>query len=102
MLSQRSQYVSHREAEIDGHRPGIAVFMQVREGLEGLLEGDPCLAECGVVVGPGADLLAEGHGFIPHLTPQGVVGQTVHLIGQPVWGECFKNLDHAGVECPSP
>jgi len=54
MLSQRSQYVSHREAEIDGHRPGIAVFRQVREGLEGLLEGDPCLAECGVVVGPGA------------------------------------------------
>jgi hypothetical protein len=45
----------------------------VRQGLEGLLEGDYCLAERGTVVGSGTGLLTIGHRFVPHLTPQGMV-----------------------------
>ncbi len=41
MLSQCAQRASQREAEIDGQHPGVAVLGQVREGLEGLLEGRP-------------------------------------------------------------
>jgi hypothetical protein len=73
MLSQLGQRVSQREAELDGQPPGVAGLVQVREGLEGLLEGGRRLAERGAVVGPGAGLLAVGHGLVPHLPPQGMV-----------------------------
>ena len=48
---------------------------QVREGLEGLLEGGHRLADARAVEGPGAGLLAVGHGLVPHLAPQSMVRQ---------------------------
>ena len=69
MLSQLGQRASQSEAEFDGQPPGVAVLGQVREGLEGLLEGDSRLAERGAVPGPGAGLLAVGHGLGPHFAP---------------------------------
>ena len=68
------------EAEIEGQHPGVAVLGQVREGLEGLLEGGHRLAERGAVVGPGAGLLAVGHGLVPHLASQGMVRQAFDLV----------------------
>ena len=75
---------------------------QVREGLEGLLEGGHRLAERGAVVGPGAGLLAVGHGLVPHLAPQGMVRQAFDLLGHPVGRERLKGLDQARVQHPPP
>ena len=102
ILSQIAQRASQREAELDGQSPGLAVFGQVREGLEGLLEGGHRLAERGAVVGPGAGLLAVGHGLVPHLAPQGMVRQAFDLLGHPLPGERFEGLDDAGMERPPP
>ena len=70
MLSQCAQRENRSEAEINGQPPGVAVLGQVGEGLEGLLEGGHRLAERGAIVGPGAGLLAVGHGLGPHLAAQ--------------------------------
>jgi hypothetical protein len=53
----------------------------VRQGLEGLLEGGHRLMERGAVPSPGTGLLAVGHGFVPHLAAQGMVGQAFDLLG---------------------
>ena len=102
MLPQIAQRACRREAEIDGQSPGIAVFGQVCEGLEGLLEGGHRLAERGAVVGPGAGLLAVRHGLVPHLAPQGMMGQPFDLPGHPLPGECLEGLDDAGMQHPPP
>src|SRR6267378_8397427 len=39
ILSQWDQRLSQREAEINGQHPGVAGLGQVREGLDGVLEG---------------------------------------------------------------
>ncbi len=80
ILSQDDERASQREAELEGQPPGVAVLGQVREGLEGLLEGGHRLAERGAVVGPGAGLLAVGHGLVPHLASQGMVRQAFDLV----------------------
>jgi len=49
VLSQWRQRAIQSEAEIDGQSPDVAVLGQVREGLEGLLEGGHRLTERGVV-----------------------------------------------------
>ena len=93
---------SQREAELDGQHPGVAVLGQVREGLEGLLEGGHRLAERGAVVGPGAGLLAVGHGLVPHLAPQGMVRQAFDLLGHPLGRQRLEGLDQARVQHPPP
>ena len=93
---------SQREAELDGQHPGVAGLGQVREGLEGLLEGGHRLAERGAVVGPGAGLLAVGHGLVPHLAPQGMVRQAFDLLGHPLGRERLEGLDQARVQHPPP
>ena len=102
MLSQWAQRASQREAELDGQPPGVAVLGQVREGLEGLLEGGHRLAERGAVVGPGAGLLAVGDGLVPHLAPQGMVRQAFDLLGHPLGRQRLEGLDHARVQPPPP
>jgi hypothetical protein len=91
MLS--AQCACQREAELDGQYSGVAGLGQVREGLEGLLEGGHRLAECDAVEGPGAGLLAVGDGFVPYLAPQGMLRQAVDLLGPPLGGQRFEGLD---------
>jgi hypothetical protein len=73
ILGQGVQRASQRKAEIEGQYPGVARLLQVREGLEGLLEGAHRCAERSALVRPGAGLLTVGHGLRPHLGPQGMV-----------------------------
>ena len=80
ILSQWLQRGCHSEADLDGQPPGVAVLGQVREGLEGLLEGGHRLAERGTVEGPGTGLLAVRDGLVPHLAPQGMVRQAFDLV----------------------
>ena len=102
ILSHCAQRDSQSEAEIDGQHPGVAVLGQVREGLEGLLEGGHRLAERGAVAGPGPGLLAVGDGLGPHLPPQGMVRQAFDLLGHPLGRERLKGLDNAPVQHPPP
>ena len=96
------QRASQSEAELDGQHPGVAVLGQVREGLEGLLEGGHRLAERGAVVGPGAGLLAVGDGLVPHLAPQGMVRQAFDLLGHPLGRQRLEGLDQARMQHPPP
>ena len=100
-LPVRAQEI-HRQAEIEGQPPGVAMLGQVREGLEGLLEGGHRLAERGALVRPGAGPLAVGHGLVPHLAPQGMVGEPFDLLSSPVGRECLKHLYQARVQPPPP
>ena len=75
---------------------------QVREGLEGLLEGGHRLAERGAVMGTGAGLLAVGHGLAPHLAPHGMVRQAVYLLSHSLGRERFDGLDQACMQHPPP
>jgi hypothetical protein len=102
IFSQSEQRASQCEADLDGQHPGIAVLGQVRQGLEGLLEGGHRLTECGAVKGPGAGLLAVGHGLVPHLAPQGMVRQAFDLLCRPLGSERLKGLDNARVQHPPP
>jgi hypothetical protein len=102
VLSQCGQRAIHSEAEVDSQYPGVAVLGQVRKGLKGLLEGSHRLAERGAVAGPGAGLLAVGHGFVPHLAPQGMVRQAFDLLGPPLGRQRLKGLDNAPVQYPPP
>ena len=97
ILAQCSQRASQCEAELEGQQPGVVGLGQVREGLEGLLEGAHRLVERGAVVGPGAGLLAAGHGLVPYFAPQGMVRQAFDVLGQPVGIERLDGLDDAGV-----
>ena len=70
----------------------------MREGLEGLLEVSHRLAERGTVVGPGTGLLAVGHGLVPHLAPNGMMGEPFHVLIEMIGMELLHRLDEAGVE----
>ena len=74
----------------------------MREGLKGLLKGGHRLAERGAVEGPGASLLAVGHGLIPHLAPQGMVRQPLDLLGHPLGRQRLESFDNAGMQRPAP
>jgi hypothetical protein len=100
ILSECGQRDAQREAELDGLSPGVAGLRQVLESLEGLLKGGHGLAEGGAVPGPGASVVAVGHGFVPHLAPEGVVGQPVDLLGHPLPGERLHGLDNQGMQRP--
>ena len=46
----------------------------------------------------GAGLAEIGHGLVPHLAPEGVVGQPLDLLGEPVGVESLDRLDDPRVE----
>src|SRR5215510_9563315 len=99
-LSQLGQRSSQREAELDSPYSSVAGLGQVRESLEGLLEGGSRLAERGTVVGPGASLLAVGDSLVPHLAPQGMVCQAIDLLGPPLGRQRLKGLDNPRMQHP--
>ena len=41
-------------------------------------------------------------GFVPHLTPDGVLGQEVYLLIPPVAGQRLQGLDNLGMQDPAP
>ena len=102
ILSQLGQRAPQRKAELNSQSPGLAVVGQVCEGPQGLFEGGHRLAERGAVIGLGAGLPAVGHGFVPHLAPQGMVRQAFHLLGHPLGRLRFEGLDQARVQPPPP
>ena len=86
------------EPEIDGLLARVALLWQMREGTERLLEVPHSLAVGRPRHGLLPGLPAVCQGLVPHLAPQGMVGQAFDLLGQAVGSEAFEGLDDAGVE----
>ena len=102
IVSQGVQRASQRQAQLDGQHLRITGLGQVREGLEGLLEIPHRLVQCGTVVGPGTGLLAAGHCLVPHLAPEGMIGQAFDLLGHPCGRQRLDGLDNVPVQQPPP
>ena len=74
----------------------------MRQGTERLLKGLHSLAVGRSCQGFLPRLPEVQQGFIPHLTPQGVMGQVFDLLGHPFPGERLQSLDDAGMERAPP
>ena len=83
--------------EIDGLFACVTLLWQMREGTERLLKVPHGLAVGRPRHGLLSRLPAVRQGLVPHLSPQGVVGQAFDLLGYPVPGERLKGLDDPGV-----
>ena len=70
------------------------------KGTERLLEGPHGLAVGRPRHGLLPRLPAVRQGLVPHLAPQGMVGQAFDLLGHSVPGERLEGLDDAGMERP--
>ena len=90
------------EPEIDGLLACVALLRQMREGTERLLEVPHGLAVGRPRHGLLPRLPAVRQGLVPHLAPQGMVGQAFDLLGQPVPSERFQGLDDAGMQRSPP
>jgi hypothetical protein len=101
-LSQREERSAQVETEIDGLREGITRLRQTPEGTERLLEVLHGLAVGRACHGLLPRLPAVRQGLVPHLPPQGMVGQAFDLLGHPVAGERLQGLDDVGIEYPPP
>ena len=83
-VARRPERRAQGEPEVDGLLACVARLRQMREGRQRLLE-----VPHGLAVGRSRHVLlprlpAVGHRFLPYLTSQGVVGQSVNLFGLPV------------------
>ena len=74
----------------------------MREGTERLLEGPHGLAVGRPRHGLLPRLPAVRQGLVPHLPPQGMVGQPFDLLGYPLSSEGFEGLDDPRVQGAPP
>src|SRR5262249_48870549 len=84
---------SERAAKVDRARDGVAALWQVAERLERLLETRQRLPVGRMIICPVARLLREGHGLVPSLAAEGVMGQTVDVLGQAGAVEAFESRE---------
>ena len=101
-LAQRKERTTQVEAEINGLRLRIRMRGEPVQRAQRLLEVGHRLAVRRVGEGIGPGLAAVGHGLVPHLTTQGMVRQSVDLLGQPVGIQLLQGRHNAGVQHPPP
>src|SRR5438128_9048397 len=89
------------EPEVNGLLACVTLLRQMREGIERLLEIPHSLAIGRLRHRLFSRLPAVRQGLVPHLTPQGMRGQTFDLLSQTVPSKRLKGLDDAGMERPS-
>ena len=90
------------EPEVDGLLRVSRRSGRCGEGAERLLKGPHRLTGGRPRHGLLPRLAAVRQGLVPHLAPQGMVGQPFHLLGQPVPGERLQGRDDAGVQRAPP
>ena len=80
----------------------VALLGQMREGLSACSKAPTAsrLADRAIALAPRLPAIRQG--LVPHLAPQGMVGQPFDLLGHPVPGERLQGLDDAGVQRPPP
>src|SRR2546427_6939971 len=99
-LSEGSERTAKVEPEIDTLLDGLATLGEMREGSERMFEPRdrfPVGRACGSLR-PG--LTAVGDGLFPYLSLEGMVGEAIDLLGQPVGVELFDRLHDPSVEGP--
>ena len=90
--------MAQAKADVDGLLVALATLGEMRQGHQRLLEARhrlPTGRACHRLV---AGLAAVGHGFVPHLAPQGMVRQPFHLVGEPVGLALFDGRHNAAME----
>jgi hypothetical protein len=83
-FAQRVERIALREAEINSLLSGVLTLWELVQRLQRLLEKPHRLLIRRVGHGLGPSLAAVYHGLIPYLATQGVVCQSVDLLGQSV------------------
>src|SRR2546427_3653928 len=99
-LSEGSERTAKVQPEIDTLLDGLATLGEMREGSERLFEPRdrfPVGRACGSLR-PG--LTAVGDGLVPYLSLEGMVGEAIDLLGQPVGVQLFDRLHDPSVEGP--
>src|SRR5438445_1081500 len=101
-FSERKESSSKVKAKIDGLLQPLAGLGQMPEGNQRLLE-----ASDGLSVGRspqclGTTLSEVRDRQLPHLTPHGMVGQPLDVLGQPVRIAALDGADNAGVQLLAP
>src|SRR5437899_5199288 len=82
-LSEGKERTAKVQPEIDTLLDGLATLGEMRECLERLLKARdrfPIGRPCGSLR-PGLTEVADG--LVPHLAPEGMVGEAIDLLGQP-------------------
>ena len=72
--------------KLDGEHPGVGVLGEVAERVEGLFEARHRFAEGPALPQPLPRLAAVWQGLLPHLAPQGMLGQALDMLSQAVAG----------------
>jgi hypothetical protein len=101
-VPRRQEGIMQDEPEIDGLLTLIPCLRQMWEGTECLLEIPRSLAVGRLRYGLVPGLSAVCQGFVPHLTPQGMVREALDMFGEAVPGGCLQSLNDACVQPPPP
>ena len=101
-VTGRQERRAQGKPEIDGLLDGVALLRQMREGTERLLEIPHGLAVGRPRHGLLPRLPAVRQGLVPHLPPQGMMGQAFDLLGHPLPSERLQGLDNAGMQRAPP
>ena len=96
-LSPLIEGMAQAKADIDGLLVTFATLGEVRQGPQRLLQARHRLPSGRAGHRLVARLAAVGDGLVPHLTPQGMVGQPFHLVGEPVGIALFDGRHNTGI-----
>jgi hypothetical protein len=96
------EHMTQLESEIDRPLTRVTPFWQMLECCQRLLEVPYGFAVRRPCHGPCPCLARVGVGFVPHLTPKGMMCQFLDLLNQLITAECVQNLDNLRMEGPSP
>src|SRR5437016_10799004 len=97
-LSEDRERIAKVQPKIDTLLDCFATFGEMREGSERLLKARDCFPVGRVRGGLRPGLTEVGDGLVPDLAPEGMVGETIDLLGQPVGIELFDRLHDLSVE----
>ena len=98
VFPEGKQRITQVQTEINILRHPVVAFRKVLEGIESLLKISYRLSVGRMCHRFGSGLSSVGDGLVPHLTPYGVVGQSLDLLGRPVACERFKGFHDPSVE----
>src|SRR6266850_3391375 len=97
-LSEREERIAKLQQEIDPLLDRSSALRQFPEGFERLLEARDgfSMGQAGGSLHPG--LTAVGDGLVPDRAPEGMVGEAIDLLGQPVGIDLFDRPHDPSVE----
>src|SRR3989441_5827468 len=102
-LSERVERIAKLQQEINPLLDRSSALREMPESFERLLEARDCFPVGRARGGLRPGLTEVGDGLVPDLAPEGMVGETIDVLGQPVGIQLFDRRHSARVEgAPSP